>query len=72
MSQQLWIEIVIAVPVIMTQVAIIVQSVIAGRKANRKLDHIVILTNSTLSTALKRIAHLEEELEKTAGEQRRE
>ena len=50
---------VIATPPTLTALAALIAIVIATRRADRKLDHITVLTNSTLTAANKRIDELE-------------
>lgn len=59
MSPEIQIAVIVAVPPTLAVIGSTVVGVVAARKANTKLDHITVLTNSTLTAANKRIESLE-------------
>lgn len=67
--QMAWIE---ALPLILVALGGIIVPIVIDRRANRKLDHITVLTNSTLSTANARIEALEKMVEQLLAEQGRQ
>jgi hypothetical protein len=54
------IAITVAIPPTVAAIGAIVATILVDRRADRKLNHITVLTNSTLTAANKRIDELEE------------
>lgn len=59
MTPEVQIALIVAVPPTLVAAGAILVTLLAHRRANTKLDHITVLTNSTLSDALRRIEELE-------------
>lgn len=59
MTESVQVALLVAIPPTVTAVGAIIMGILADRRASKKLDHITILTNSTLTAANKRIAELE-------------
>jgi hypothetical protein len=68
MSEPALIALIVATPPTVAAVGGIIIGILADRKASKKLDHITILTNSTLTTANKRIAELEDVVTRLVAE----
>jgi polyhydroxyalkanoate synthesis regulator phasin len=56
------IALIVAVPPTIAAIGAIAATVLADRRADRKLNHITVLTNSTLSEAKRRIDELEQQV----------
>lgn len=59
MTTEFYAALIIAAPPTLTAVGAFVMAMRVARRADRKLDHITVLTNSTLTAANKRIDELE-------------
>jgi len=59
MTSEVYIALIVAIPPTIAALGAILVGVLADRRSGRKLDHITVLTNSTLTAANRRIDELE-------------
>jgi len=59
MTSEVHIALIVAIPPTIAALGAILVGVLADRRSGRKLDHITVLTNSTLTAANRRIDELE-------------
>lgn len=68
MSEAVQIALIVAVPPTIAALGAVTAIVLADRRADKKLNHITFLTNSTLTEAHRRIDELEQQLKALAAE----